>query len=247
MSSEFANRVVLVTGATGSVGRSVAKLMAESGAKVIAVDLDIPSDWRDSPDKAAGNVRKVAADVADERSVEELFTWIGKRHRHLDVLVHCAGVIHEAPLLETALSDFDRVMAVNLRSTFLVGRESIRLMHPRRGGRVILMASDLSHIGRETFSSYVASKHAVLGLARSWAIEFAPGILVNAICPGPIDTATLNAEHVGQDWRDRELDIPLRRMGDTMDIAKMALFLSGSGGSFITGQSININGGSVMI
>ena len=115
----------------------------------------------------------------------------------LDVLVHCAGIIHEAPLLDTPIADFDRVIAVNLRGSFLVGQAAIRLMEgTAKAPSVILIASDMAYYGRETFSPYVASKHGVLGLMRSWAKEFAPRILVNALCPGPIDTEMLGAANM---------------------------------------------------
>jgi 3-oxoacyl-[acyl-carrier protein] reductase len=174
-----------------------------------------------------------------------MFAEIERSFGGLDVLVHCAGVIHEAPLLETSVETFDRVIGINLRGTFLVGKAAIGLMQGR-SGRVILTASDLAYLGRETFSPYVASKHGVLGLIRSWAKEFAPGILVNALCPGPIDTEMLGAATMSAEWRAREMDIPLARFGQPEEIAAMAVFLAGPGGSFVTGQGIGVNGGSVM-
>lgn len=174
-----------------------------------------------------------------------MFAEVERRFGGLDVLVHCAGVIHEAPLLATDVAAFDRVIGVNLRGSFLVGKAAIALMRGR-GGRVILTASDLAYSGRETFSPYVASKHGVLGLTRSWAKEFAPDILVNALCPGPIDTEMLGAAQMSDEWRARELDIPLARFGRPEEIAAMAVFLAGPGGSFVTGQGIGVNGGSVM-
>jgi 3-oxoacyl-[acyl-carrier protein] reductase len=153
--------------------------------------------------------------------------------------------MHEKPLLDTETAEFDRVLDINLKGTFLVGREAIRMMQ-QRGGRVILTASDLAYLGRETFSPYVASKHGVLGLMRSWAREFAPGILVNAICPGPIDTAMIDAANMTPEWRQRELDIPLARFGEPPEIAEMAVFLASDKSRYITGQGIGVNGGSVM-
>ena len=111
-------------------------------------------------------------------------------------------MIHEEPLLETTVETFDRVIGINLRGSFLVGKGAIALMDGREG-RVILTASDLAYLGRATFSPYVASKHAVLDLTRSWAKEFAPRILVNALCPGPIDTEMLGAASMSAEWRAR--------------------------------------------
>ncbi|MEM1047910.1 MAG: SDR family oxidoreductase [Pseudomonadota bacterium] len=232
---------VLVTGAARGIGAACAAAFAKAGANVISADIRPPDDVAATRTDGAGTIRTLTCDVADEASVLALFSSIDR----LDCLVHCAGVIHEKPLLESSAADFDRVIAINLRGTFLVGREAIRKM-TGRGGRVILIASDLAYSGRETFSAYVASKHGVLGLARSWARECAPDILVNAVCPGPIDTAMLAAESMSPEWRARELDIPLARFGQPDEIARMALFLAGPGARYITGQGIGVNGGSVM-
>ncbi|WP_297971031.1 SDR family NAD(P)-dependent oxidoreductase [uncultured Amaricoccus sp.] len=235
---------VLVTGAYRGIGAACARAFAAAGASVACADIRQPDATLASLAGGTGHVALVS-DVADERSVTAMFAEVERRFGGLDVLVHCAGVIHEAPLLETDVAAFDRVIGINLRGSFLVGKAAIALMQGR-GGRVILTASDLAYSGRETFSPYVASKHGVLGLTRSWAKEFAPGILVNALCPGPIDTEMLGAAEMSEEWRARELDIPLARFGQPEEIAAMAVFLAGPGGSFVTGQGIGVNGGSVM-
>jgi len=246
MSKPLSKRVALVTGANRGIGRATALALAKTGASVAVADIVEPTDAVEAITKEGGHGIAFQVDVAQEDSVLQAFNAISQSFPALDILVHCAGILHEKPLLETAAADFDRVIAVNLRGTFLVGREAIRMMVRRGGGRVILMASDLGYVGRETFSSYVASKHGVIGLTRSWAVEFAPGILVNAICPGPIDTAMLDSEHMSAEWRERELDIPLRRFGRAEEVANMAIYLAGPAAGFITGQGLGVNGGSVM-
>ncbi len=188
----------------------------------------------------------IAADIADENSVEQLFRSCIDAFRAIDVVVHCAGILAHEPLLTTDLGDFERILRVNVTGTFLVGREALRHMHRQQRGKLIVIASDLSHVGREQFSAYCASKAAVLSLVRTWALEFAPELLVNAICPGPIDTPMLGESNMSQEWRDKESDIPLGRLGEPDDVARMALYLAGPGGDFITGQGIGVNGGSVM-
>lgn len=188
----------------------------------------------------------IPADITDEHSVEQMFRSCADALGPIDVVVHCAGILAHEPLLTTDLLDFERIVKVNLGGTFLVGREALRHMHSQQRGKLIVIASDLSHVGREQFSAYCASKAAVLSLARTWALEFAPGILVNAICPGPIDTPMLGESNMSREWRDKESDIPLGRLGDPDDVARMALYLAGPGGDFITGQGIGVNGGSVM-
>ena len=235
----------LVTGAGRGIGEACAMALAEAGTWVACADIDTPEQTADAIGGSGQKAVAFQCDVADERSVVELFDGLKRQIGSLDVLVHCAGVMHERPLLETEAHEFARVIDVNLMGTFLVGREAIRMMQGR-GGRLILMASDLAYLGRETFSAYVASKHGVLGLTRSWAKEFAPDILINAICPGPIDTAMLDAENMSPEWRERELDIPLARFGQPNEIAEMAVFLASDKARYITGQGIGVNGGSVM-
>ena len=238
---------VLITGAGRGIGAACALAYASSGARVALADLRAPDATAErARTVGAAEVLPLICDVADSGAVAEMATQVEAAFGGLDILIHCAGIIHEAPLLQTPVADFDRVIAVNLRGSFLVGQAAIGLMQKAGAGRVILIASDMAYCGRETFSPYVASKHGVLGLVRSWAKEFAPSILVNAICPGPIDTDMLGAEHMSPEWRAKELAIPLARFGQADEVAQLALFLGGPGGAYITGQGLGINGGSVM-
>jgi len=236
---------VLVTGASRGIGAACARALGAEGAHVFAADILSCEETVNHIVGKNGQAQSATVDVGDEVSVLDLFNTVANAGG-LDILVHCAGIIHESALLQTTTSDFDRVIQVNLRGSFIVGRESLRIFDKQGWGRVIMIASDLAHAGRATFSPYVASKHAVVGLVRSWAHEFGPSICVNAICPGPIDTAMLDAQHMTEEWRMKELDIPLQRFGRPEEIAAMAVFLSGPGGAYITGQSLGVNGGSVM-
>lgn len=240
---------VLITGAYRGIGAACALAYAAAGARLVLADIRNPEETAAAARAAgAAEVLSLACDVSDETSVAALGESIDTTFGGLDILVHCAGVIHEAPLLETPIADFDRVIAINLRGSFLVGQMAIGRMAGTvdAPARAILIASDMAYYGRETFSPYVASKHGVLGLVRSWAKEFAPRILVNAICPGPIDTEMLGAAHMSAEWRARELAIPLARFGQPQEIAALALFLGSDGGRYFTGQGLGPNGGSVM-
>lgn len=241
-------RRVLITGAYRGIGAACALAFARAGDRVALADIRPPEETAAAARAAGAEVLALACDVSDEAAVAAMGRTVEAAFGGLDILVHCAGVIHEAPLLETPVADFDRVVAINLRGSFLVGQTAIGLMQgtAQSPARAILIASDMAHYGRETFSPYVASKHGVLGLVRSWAREFAPRILVNAICPGPIDTEMLGAANMSAEWRAKELAIPLARFGAPEEIAALALFLSGEGGRYFTGQGIGPNGGSVM-
>ncbi len=238
---------VLVTGASRGIGAACALAYAGIGARVALADIRPPdATARSALAAGAAEALPLICDVSDSGAVADMAARVEAAFGGLDIVIHCAGVIHEAPLLGTPIADFDRVIAVNLRGSFLVGQAAIRLMQKTGSGRVVLIASDMAYYGRETFSPYVASKHGVLGLVRSWAKEFAPQILVNAICPGPIDTEMLGAGSLSPEWRVKELAIPLGRFGQPEEVAQLALFLGGAGGGFITGQGLGINGGSVM-
>ena len=239
-------RTVLVTGAAGGIGRACCEALARAGARILAADLHTCDDTVAAVEALGGAARQARFDAGDEASVLDLFDAEVDTGPALDCLVHCAGIIHERPLLETSAGEFDRVIAVNLRGSFLVGREALRRMHANGAGRVVLVSSDLAYLGRATFSPYVASKAGVLGLVRSWALEFAPAINVNALCPGPVDTAMLDFEHMTPEWREKEKNNPLGRIGTPAEVAAMAVLLCGDGGAFITGQGMSINGGSVM-
>lgn len=236
---------ILVTGAYRGIGAACAEVFAREGATVFCADILMPEATATLCEKVGGHAHALMCDVSDEASVLKMAETVTTRLGGLDTLVHCAGIIHEKPLLETTTEDFDKMININLRGTFLVGREALRIM-VGKPGRMILTASDLAYYGRESFSPYVASKHGVLGLARSWSREFAPDILVNAICPGPVDTAMLAAENMTPEWRAKELEIPLARFGQPDEIAEMALFLAGPNARYITGQGLGVNGGSVM-
>jgi len=242
-------KIALITGASRGIGKAIAETFATEGATVVL-------SYRSGADEAAavvatieaqgGKAIAIAADVADEQQILSLFKAVDEIGP-LDILVNNAGVILEKPLLETSADDFDWLMNINVRGQFLVGREALRRMNGRDGSRVINISSDLSFGGREDFSVYCASKGAINTLTKSWAREFAPHVLVNAIAPGPIDTDMLDLDNMSAEWAEMEKQLTvLKRIGTPEEISAVALFLAGSGSTYLTGQIIGPNGGSVM-
>lgn len=230
----------LVTGADQGIGRAIADALLDAGANVAMLD---HADIDDPPT----NALTLKADVTSEPGIRAAMSDVQKRFGGLDILVNNAGILLERGLLDCSLDDFDRVIGVNLRGTFLVGREAIRMMDAQGGGgRVINIASELAYLGREDFSLYCASKAGILGLTRSWAREFAPKILVNAVAPGPTDTAMLDIASMSPEWREKETAIPLGRIAEPKEIAAVVRFLASPEASFVTGQCYQVNGGAVM-
>ena len=145
------------------------------------------------------------------------------------------------------VAEFDRILSVNLRGSFLIAQGAARLMKITKAGRIILISSELAYLGRANFSAYCASKAGVVGLTRALARELAPHILVNSVAPGPVDTPMLALENMSQAWIDKELDNPLERVGKPSEISALIRFLCGPNAGFFTGQTLSPNGGAVMI
>jgi 3-oxoacyl-[acyl-carrier protein] reductase len=246
MTAALAGQRALVTGGASGIGRAIALALAAEGARVAVADR-APLERIEAVVAALGEgACALQADVADEAQVLAMVDAVPARLGGLDLLVNNAGILIEKPLLETSAADFDRLIGVNLRGVFLVGREALRVMARQGAGRVINIASELAYLGRENCSLYCASKGGVLSLTRSWAREFAPKILVNAIAPGPTDTAMLQAEFTSPETLAKEAQNPLGRIGRPEEIASAAVFLAGPGATFMTGQCISPNGGAVM-
>ncbi|SDI18094.1 SDR family NAD(P)-dependent oxidoreductase [Aliiruegeria lutimaris] len=229
-------KVALVTGGSRGIGRAIAEVLTAAGAKVAICHAD--DDAETVP--VALSVR---ADVSSEADVISLFDRIEAELGTPEIVVNNAGILHEAPLAETTLADFDRVIAVNLRGGFLVAREAARRME---SGRILNIASDLGLLGRENMAAYSASKGGIIALTRSMARELAPKILVNAIAPGPIDTDMTSPGAMSPEALAKDLDTPLARFGRPEEVAALATFLAGPQAGFITGQCYGVNGGSVM-
>ena len=239
MSGPLAGTFAVVTGAASGIGAATVQELAAQGARIAGIDRQ--------PCTVPDGGLALAADVSSEAEVRAAFAELDAAGEVPDILVNCAGIVIERPLIRMTLEEFERIMRVNLRGCFLVGREAvIRMRTAGRGGRVINIASELAHLGRADYSAYCASKAAVIGLTRSWARELAPDILVNAVAPGPVDTPMLSREHMSPDVLAQETALPLGRIGQPREIASVIAFLAGPGASYVTGQTFGPNGGAVM-
>jgi len=247
--ARLAGKKCLVTGAGRGIGQAIALAFAREGAAVAVLDRT-PEASRETLAalrQIGGAAAAVSADVADEPSVTAAIAAADAALGGIDVLVNNAGIDTTSRLVDMPVAMWDEMMAVNLRSVFLCTRAVLPGMIGRRWGRVISISSQLAHKGAADMAHYAAAKAGVIGFTRSLAYEVAKdGVTVNAICPGPVDTALYRG--IPEEWRRRKMaEMPIGRPGTVDEIAPTAVLLASDDGSFYIGATLNPNGGDVMI
>ncbi len=242
------DKVALVTGAGQGIGRAVALALAREGASIAVCDVNaetaeaVAQEVRDLGPRAAaqqGDISKASdADGAVKATVEQM--------GRLDILVNNAGVTRDGLLLRMSEEDWDHVLTINLKGTFLCSRAAARVMSKQRWGRIINVASVIGIRGNAGQANYAASKAGVIGLTKSLAREFASrGITANAVAPGFIRTAMTDV--LSDAVKEQILaQIPLGALGQPEDVAAVITFLAGEGAGYVTGQVIAIDGGMAM-
>jgi len=248
-------KVALITGAGSGIGRAIALLYAQQGARVIVADIREESAANVVAEISAQNgiAYALTLDVAQEEQVRERFAQVVREHGRLDILVNNAGVSHVGNILETSAEEWDRVMAVNARGVFLCAREAVRHMVAQepRGGVLVNIASVAGMIAVDRRFPYGASKGAVLSMTRSIAMDFVDqGIRVNAICPGTVHTPFVEG-YLARNFAGHEDEVrqqlharqPIGRMGRPDEIASAALYLASDEAAFVTGSALVIDGG----
>jgi NAD(P)-dependent dehydrogenase (short-subunit alcohol dehydrogenase family) len=252
--TRFADRVVLVTGGGGAIGGAAALRFASEGARVVVVDRDLVAAEAtvSAIREARGDAIAVVADVGEPDEVDAAVARAVSRFGTLDAVFNNAGISGtRAPVHELEIEEFDEVLRINLRGVFLVLRASLRAMiGGGRSGAIVNMSSSMA--GWDVLAggaSYAASKHGVLGLTRSAALDAAPyGIRVNAVCPGVVETALGIPDLAdGTSGRDRfAARIPLRRVGEPADVAAVVAFLASDDSRHVTGAGWLIDGGQTL-
>lgn len=247
----FTSKVALVTGASRGIGRAIAVHLAGEGAEVFCTSTkaggcdDTLAAIRALP-TGSGQAHALVADVGDAASAEQLAKAVLESKGRLDFLVNNAGITRDGLFLRMSPEDFDAVIGTNLRGTFLVCKAFARSMAKTRGGRIVNIGSVVGLTGNAGQANYAASKAGLIGLSKSLAQEFAGrGITVNVIAPGFIATdmtAVLTAEVKAAMLQQ----IPLARFGEPDDIAKTVSFLCSDAASYITGQTLVVDGGMTM-
>lgn len=244
---EFAGQSAVVTGAAKGLGRAVAGLIAGRGARVFMVDLDGAGVERAARELGAQGLKASGhrCDVADEGELAALRHIVEKEGNRLDVLVNNAGGWRYGTTKEITVADWDWTFRVNLLSVFLATRTFMDFMIERRYGRIVNVASTDAYRPKPKLAHYAAAKAGVVSLTKTLAEELAPHqVLVNAVSPGAIATETAKA----QTWlAERIPTIPVKRAAEPEDIAEAILFLASPRNRYVVGETVVVNGGSLMV
>lgn len=237
-------KTALITGGTGGIGEGLVRAFCSEGYRVAFGYYSRQEEARQLFEQTGAMA--LQADLRNEGECLRLFDQAVTQLGHVDVLIHCAGLDWQGLISDMSISEWDSLMALNLRSAFLLSREAVQGMRQISGGSILLISSIQASAGASCESAYAASKAALVGLAKSLAREWGPsGIRVNCLAPGVIDAGMMSAFSI-QDKEALRLDTPLQRLGRPEDVAQAALFLSGEKSSFITGQVLGVDGGLVL-
>tara|TARA_B100001996_G_scaffold381834_1_gene372139 strand:+ start:973 stop:1719 length:747 start_codon:yes stop_codon:yes gene_type:complete len=242
------NKIAIITGASRGIGKIIAELFAKSGAHVVCVARSEKAieTLSESINNSGGSASFLACDISDEKSFNSLISHTVQGYEKLDILINNAGITKDSLIMRMNSKDWDKVLDINLKGTFHGIKSAIRPMMKNRFGRIINITSIVGLTGNAGQANYAASKAGVIGLTKSVAKEIASrGITVNCIAPGWIKTDM--TDELNQNIKEEFLNrIPMNRIGTPEDIAYTALFLASDEASYITGQTITVDGGRII-
>jgi NAD(P)-dependent dehydrogenase (short-subunit alcohol dehydrogenase family) len=249
--NRLANKVALVTGSAGGIGRGIALRFAQEGAKVGVLDLSVAVTQKvvDEIEAFGGKALAMGADISREEDVQRAVSGLREAFGPVNVLVNNAAVMPSGRLHETDPVEFDRCVQVNLRGTYLVSRAVIPEMLAQRQGSIIHMASVTGILGLPGVAAYSATKGALIALARAMSTDYARfGVRVNAVSPGTIDSPMLHdfiANQSDPEYYRKAFDDmhPIGRVGTIAEVANVFVFLASDESSFVTGANYEVDGG----
>ena len=244
-------KVAIVTGAGRGIGRAIAKKLVESGAHVVACDMDLSTAEETVQILNAHRQSSMACrvDVTDADSLKDMIAKVDEKFGHADILVNNAGIMFRTRIQDISAEEWEKTLQVNLTGPFLCTQAVLPGMKERKFGRIINISSSAGRsVSTLGGAHYTASKAGLLGLTRAVAKEVAPfGITVNAICPGLIDTEMARKTTTEKELQDFLDSFPISRIGTPEEVGDLVVFLCSDRASYITGASVDINGGDLMI
>ncbi|MFX1532977.1 MAG: SDR family NAD(P)-dependent oxidoreductase [Promethearchaeota archaeon] len=251
LGEELKDKVAIITGAAQGMGKAVAERFAEEGALLVLVDIkkEKLQEVALMLEEKGSKVKNYVCDVSNENQVHQLVDTVLKWFGKVEILINCAGILYPTPFHEISVEEWDKVLSVDLRGVFLLMREVYPHMKDRGDGRIVNFSSTagltVSTIGG---AHYTASKHGVIGLTKAVAREGGPyGVRVNAVCPGLIDTEMVRETIEEPKIKRYEQSFPISRLGNPEEVAELVLFLVSDRSTYITGASLNISGGDLLI
>jgi len=238
----------IITGAGRGIGKAIGETLARGGVNIVVVDVDLDMAKEAASDLEKLGIRSLGlkADVSSSSGVSALFEHAVKEFGKIEILVNNAGITRDGLLMRMKEEDWDAVIDINLKGTFLCSKEAVKVMAKQRYGRIINIASVVAFMGNPGQANYSASKAGIVGLTKTIAKEYASRALtVNAVAPGFISTAMTEAlpENVKQEMMKA---IPMSRFGTARDVANVVFFFASPESGYITGQVIHVNGGMYM-
>jgi 3-oxoacyl-[acyl-carrier protein] reductase len=243
------NRVAIVTGAGQGIGRALALGLAREGAEVVIADIndENAASVKREIEGLGGIALAASTDVSNEDSVQTMVDKSLRQFGKLDILINNAGIFPVSSVEEMKEEDWDRVIGTNLVGAFLCSRAVAGKFLHQGSGRIISMTSGRAFQGAKNAAHYASSKAGIIGFSKSLALELAPRqITVNVICPGITDTAQPRGHQSEEQIYSQAQKIPLGRIGQPEDLVGTAVFLASDAAAFITGQTVIVNGGSIM-
>lgn len=247
----FRDKVAIVTGGARGIGKAIADKMAEEGANVVVVDKN-PDSLKDTVEGIRNRGGKAIAVIGDMTKAEDINQMVQatiEQFGKIDILVNNVGLFTFEPFLDTKEEEWDRLIALNLKSTMLCSRAVLKEMVKRSYGKIVNISSDAARIGVTAQAAYTAAKAGVIGLTRTLAREMARyNINVNCVCPGLVDTKmTADLLAFAPELKEKMIKaIPFRRMATPEDVAYAVCFFASDEAGYITGQSLSVNGGQAM-